>query len=273
MKNPGEVPTEPIAAYKGTLQGDATQKASTLPVASGTCYSAVLSSVLPVTADGTSDVNLSIEFDAPGVSPNGEIMLYELNGYPYNSPTDMFNTSRYWVIRNFGANTSGIGVKQMTFTLPSTDIIDPDNDPTIKLFKRKSVGVDASGSDGWNDTGSILVSANNSTKVVVFNTSGHVTSFSQFIVSSTTSPLPITLLEFTAKRISNEDVRLDWKTATEINNLGFEIESSRDGVNFEKIAFVDGAGNSVDIRSYDYTHRNTEVAYYRLKQIDTDSAL
>jgi len=83
------------------------------------------------------------------------------------------------------------------------------------------------------------------------------------------SPLPITLLNFDAKRFGGE-VELDWTTATEKNNKGFEIETSIDANHFKKIIFVEGSGNSNEINHYQSIVQNFESAYYRLKQIDFD---
>lgn len=82
--------------------------------------------------------------------------------------------------------------------------------------------------------------------------------------------LPVSLLEFEARRF-NEEVVLTWATATENNNLGFVIEQSKDGISFEQVAFVDGAGNSSEILYYQFSIFNQESAYYRLKQIDFDN--
>jgi len=85
--------------------------------------------------------------------------------------------------------------------------------------------------------------------------------------------LPIELLNFKATKLNEENVRLDWQTATEINNDHFELERSIDGYNFIKIATVDGAGNSNVILNYDYLDSEielTNVCYYRLKQVDFD---
>lgn len=86
--------------------------------------------------------------------------------------------------------------------------------------------------------------------------------------------LPVALLSFTATAIDNTYIRLDWKTATEINNEGFNIERSLDGTTFETIGWLSGAGNSTQMQTY--RHDDYEVSsgiyYYRLKQIDYDGA-
>lgn len=103
-----------------------------------------------------------------------------------------------------------------------------------------------------------------------------LTSFSLFTIDGATKSntlLPVEMLYFTARGINNEYIKLEWATATEINNEGFEIEKSTDGVNFEKIGFIAGAGNyagKLDYNSDDFEVQTGIVYYYRLKQIDFD---
>ena len=87
------------------------------------------------------------------------------------------------------------------------------------------------------------------------------------VVSSTT--LPIELLAFEAQ-LSNGWAELSWATKTEINNDFFTIEKSTNGIYFEEITTVSGAGNSNVERSYTYTDKTlgNGITYYRLKQTD-----
>lgn len=83
--------------------------------------------------------------------------------------------------------------------------------------------------------------------------------------------LPVKLISFTATK-TNDFVRLVWKTATEINNRGFEIQRSNDGSSWIKIGFVNGAGNSANETTYQFSD-STYLAgknYYRLLQYDID---
>lgn len=84
-------------------------------------------------------------------------------------------------------------------------------------------------------------------------------------------PLPITLLYFTARADGKRSL-LNWETATEINNDRFEIERSSDGVMFNKIGQVAGAGNSTDHISYQWYDNDPLKGnnYYRLRQVDID---
>lgn len=87
--------------------------------------------------------------------------------------------------------------------------------------------------------------------------------------SSAGSPLPISLISFEA-HINNDNVQLNWSTATEINNDFFTIEKSNDGKNWEVVSTVDGAGNSSQLVEYFDTDYNPfdGTSYYRLKQTD-----
>ena len=83
-------------------------------------------------------------------------------------------------------------------------------------------------------------------------------------------PVPVELTSFTAS-VANGVVNLSWKTATEINNSGFEVQ--RKGVNdntWSTLAFVKGSGNSLTTKQYSYSDNsaNSGKFNYRLKQID-----
>ena len=84
-------------------------------------------------------------------------------------------------------------------------------------------------------------------------------------------PLPIQLIEFTAK-VVDYFVNLKWVTATEINNDYFTLQRSIDGHQWENIKNIDGAGNSNSEITYHYTdnHPLEGISYYRLKQTDFD---
>ncbi len=88
---------------------------------------------------------------------------------------------------------------------------------------------------------------------------------------NTSSPLPVELISFAAI-IKDKTVVLNWITATECNNYGFEIERKEWENNWEKISFVKGNGTTNTPQCYtfiDNTVRNSEN-FYRLKQIDTN---
>ncbi len=82
--------------------------------------------------------------------------------------------------------------------------------------------------------------------------------------------IPIELKSFTAKE-DNGSIELNWITASEINNKGFEIQRSNEGKDWEVIGFVDGQGDSRGENNYVFTDKSPEkINYYRLNQIDFD---
>ena len=84
--------------------------------------------------------------------------------------------------------------------------------------------------------------------------------------------LPVELISFTANFIKNS-VHLNWNTATEVMNYGFDIERNVNGSDWSKIGFINGYGNSNVPHYYTYKDENVDVPgnyKYRLKQIDTD---
>lgn len=93
-------------------------------------------------------------------------------------------------------------------------------------------------------------------------------------LNETVSPLPVTLLSFSAA-LQSKSVELNWETATEVNSNYFDVERSTDAVRFESIARINAAGNSSLKRSYTLEdahalQTNADILYYRLKMVDKD---
>ena len=91
-----------------------------------------------------------------------------------------------------------------------------------------------------------------------------------------TSPffIPVELESFVANKVDGK-VILEWTTATEINNYGFEVEHSTDNFNYTDIGFVAGFGTTTEKRNYSFVVENLFVGknYFRLKQIDHDGTI
>lgn len=85
--------------------------------------------------------------------------------------------------------------------------------------------------------------------------------------------LPIVLVSFDAKIMEERSaVKLNWVTASEINNDYFSIQHSRNGIDFRELAKQDGAGTSNEIQEYNYAHEKVGMGlhYYRIQQVDYD---
>lgn len=150
----------------------------------------------------------------------------------------------------------------------------------------------------WSDLGgsrpssfSVWFWMNNSTESYVWsafptdipNGSGTQTANSKWFFENTgtaqspnsvsSSPIPVELASFTAKA-AGKNIVLNWATATEVRNSGYDIERSTNKINWTKIGYIEGHGNSNTPNEYSFTDKNLKAGkyFYRLKQIDTDGS-
>lgn len=130
------------------------------------------------------------------------------------------------------------------FTLPSSF----DNCPDLQISWIKSSGMSSR---------NLLVD-----NITIFAGSG-----------SCLVPFPVELVAFEVSK-NHDQVRIDWTTATEINNDYFVVEHAADGRSFEPIAKINGAGHSAVESSYSFIHDFPAkgLNYYRLVQVDFDGA-
>jgi len=175
------------------------------------------------------------------------------------------NVSRceYWILNP----TSGS--PDITFSLNfdtnSCGITDPNDLIVVRWTGTEWENLGNGGTSGTNEDG-IIIKGVTCSDCGVFNpiTLGSLTS---------NNPLPIELLNFNAV-LNNRQVELTWQTASEHNNDYFTVERTTDGINFEPLQYVDGAGNSNSLLNYSTIDPNPAngYTYYRLKQTDFDGA-
>ena len=176
----------------------------------------------------------------------------DVNGVDNSAQT----VDRFWYIDVPGSVTSSLN-----FTFVATEgsgIVSP----RAQLWEPVTMG-------WWPPSGVQSNPTGNST-----NASG-ITAFNNWwTLSAAASPLPVELIYFDAI-VNNKSVDLNWKTATEINNDYFTLLKSKNGIDFEPIAVVDGAGTTTSPRSYSYTDEQpyNEISYYRLQQTDFDGKI
>ncbi len=139
--------------------------------------------------------------------------------------------------------------------------------------------VDFSGS-GNTGSGTVSVSGltgSNTLKVRVCADSNTASSGESHSIDNIDVPeanvlvLPIELMSFTANKREDE-VQLNWTTATELNNEKFQIEHSTDGKSFDKIGEIKGSINTISPTDYSFSHGQPTNGYnyYRLKQVDVN---
>ncbi len=206
-----------------------------------------------ITAEAASGFVVGLQVyrvDAPPLRP-GAINLS--NTYPIIDPL------RYWGVKIIG--TSG-PTYNVTYNYNGHPGIVDEN--FLNAAFRDNLS-----DNTWEDLSATLnTSANTLTKTGLTGT--------QFALLSSSNPLPVELSLFNAVK-SKSGVKLSWRTETEVNNYGFEIERASSSTTplqgWEKIGFVNGNGNSNSPKDYffmDELNASYGTIYYRLKQIDND---
>jgi hypothetical protein len=109
-------------------------------------------------------------------------------------------------------------------------------------------------------------------------TGSQIAEFEQNPLQATAVPqdfgsVPVELVSFSAST-EGTDIRLAWLTATETNNLGFDLERRPEAGEWQVIAFVAGKGTITTPTTYEYLDRSLQAGTYeyRLKQIDTNGS-
>jgi photosystem II stability/assembly factor-like uncharacterized protein len=132
----------------------------------------------------------------------------------------------------------------------------------------KSVDDGANWTESHTGAGTIyhLTNARNGADVAFAVKAGGV------IVKGTALGLPVELTSFEAS-VVNDKVVLNWSTATEINNRGFEVQRKSEGAEFVPVGFVNGNGTTTQNQNYTFTDQVSFGSYsYRLKQVDFNGA-
>lgn len=190
------------------------------------------------------------------------------NGTPYTSVSD----GGVWYLNADAAVAGGNYALQLYFN-GFTGLADNQ----FGILRRANGSSDAA--DWTVPAGSALESLNGDGRKVSdgYARRKNISTFSQLGIGMTAGVLPVTLLNFLATRENETSVRLAWKTASETNNKGFEIERrlgnetefTYNGFEASKAA----GGNSQSQLQYTYRDGNSfaGITYYRIKQVDLDN--
>jgi N-acetylneuraminic acid mutarotase len=174
-----------------------------------------------------------------------------------NMPTPRFALRTYLVNNKIYALGGSQGENTSLATIevydPETDSWDTQGDMPVQLSWFTSAVVDnliyvIGGTTNWqNISGAVLVYA--------------------------PPPVPVELTSFTGSA-NGKQITLNWSTATELNNLGFEIQRRTEGKDFFTVGFVNGHGTTTEPQNYSYADRKLDNGkyYYRLKQVDYDGS-
>ena len=87
-----------------------------------------------------------------------------------------------------------------------------------------------------------------------------------------TAVLPVELLNFSAQKTENQQIRVEWETVSEKDNATFEVQRATDGKDFKTIGTVKGKLNTTEKQTYSFLDETPSVGhnYYRLRQTDTN---
>jgi len=124
------------------------------------------------------------------------------------------------------------------------------------------------GKINWDDATSTKQNFSDEVVILVSSPSGATWTG----VSAGTNPVPVELAFF-AGTLNGNNVELRWRTETEVNNYGFDIERTKDHSDWFTISFIEGHGNSNSPKQYNFIDTDIGLSgnyYYRLKQIDND---
>jgi len=166
-----------------------------------------------------------------------------------------FDGNHSWFSYNelFTYNTGGL-FSRYDLILNSQSVVDAGG------IKYQNNTFTVGGNDGVHNPPSAYQSASDHLPVYVDYTFGDA--------------LPVELSMFSGVLIGNR-IDLHWRTETEVNNYGFNVERSVENNEWTTIAFVDGNGNSNSPKEYDYSDIDiyrSGFYSYRLKQIDNDGS-
>ncbi len=97
------------------------------------------------------------------------------------------------------------------------------------------------------------------------------TGLPQMLYRTIQSTIPVELISFSANQI-DDNVHLNWQTASELNNRGFEIKRRMESGDWRTIGFKEGYGTTTETQFYSFIDENISSGkyQYRLKQIDYD---
>ncbi len=170
------------------------------------------------------------------------------------------NTSDSTNLQRTGAN----GPRITMYYVAEDAVTDLPNLTICKTRANKLEWYDLAATSTGTPTGNSVTPAN----------SALFTSFSKFVLANKvggTNPLPVDLISFTGVSEGTYN-SVSWKSAVETNFRHYELESSEDGVTFNKIATVNPIGNVSSSNDYNYLDFSpfSPITYYRLKMVDLD---
>lgn len=195
-------------------------------------------------------------------------------------------TVSFYITNGIAGSYGGMGISNLGVCLSSGALTQVDHEPIVSATPQYTAGTPFY-SSSWQlitfnivatqaydhiTVGNFDTDANTQAQTFVSTSSPGAYYFVDAFTVEPATPLPIEMLDFTATAYNNSQVDLDWSTATETNNDFFTIEKTVDGVHWETVKQVDGAGTTTEQTNYFDVDRDpyNGISYYRIKQTDYD---
>jgi hypothetical protein len=221
------------------------------------------------------DQHLTVEYTT-GAPLQGGVPLY--NGLPLTASGSLiqnYSADGYWSViptnNNYAAPITSVNYGVTLFANNLTGMQSPQ---VCRIIK--SAGSNTTGQHhvAWQACGTHtpINGAANPQSFLITSTGSQ--GFSWFNIGTPNSQaLPVELLSFNGD-CNEGQVSLSWQTATEHNSDFFEVEKSRDGMNWQVLTTVNAAGKSTQLLNYEAMDAYAmEVNnYYRLTQVDIDGS-
>ncbi|WBO83920.1 T9SS type A sorting domain-containing protein [Hymenobacter yonginensis] len=196
---------------------------------------------------------------------NNDVLAYviDVNAARYNSSGLIYNATTGALVATDGSVSNGLP------TTGTNAVISAADKSTLN-----AVGIDINPITGqFFVSNRLLLREGNYTVSVTTTDINGGTNTQNVTIPIGARPLPVTLVSFSAKA-EGADAKLTWTTAQELNNDRFVVERSLDSNSFAVVAEVKGQGTKSSATNYTLTDAQAaskgRVAYYRLRQIDTD---
>ncbi len=282
--------------YRSSNQGTTMTKVSQEPIVSGAAISTISVSktndnvrivglsngTVWATSTGSSTL-INITPASSPAAPVGNVFIDPLNANTaylcYGSFGITGGKHVYKTTNLSGGSASWAAIGASLPDVPVNSLIaDPVNNNLVYIGTDIGVFASTDGGTTWAafNTGMPVVAVfdigiSHATNALRISTHG------RGIWENNNSPLPVNLTSFSVTPQKFGNVLLEWYTATEQNNVGFDVERSVINENnsvtsWNKIGFINGFGNSNAPHKYNYTDKSPAGGYkfaYRLKQIDT----
>ncbi len=208
-------------------------------------------------------------FSSFPVSPvnSGELPSGVTNMTITTGDNSLQTLDRFWQIKPIGYSTAP-NLTDLSFSYSPTEIAAPNEIAEANLTAFRWNGL----LQKWNDFIPPSIVNTTAHTVTVSSIGGNQLSDWWTLADATGSPLPVTLLFFTARPV-NGQVLTNWQTAMEENSDHYEVWRSRDDNHFDLAGSVSAAGSSNTLLSYSFTdiHPYSGISYYKLKSVDRDA--